>query len=194
MVSTNHSQSHNLLQKIADKSEKNINPYFFERCTTVSQETKKQIEDLIFESDVLMESLREFFYSIPIQYDPSLCTGIFSVSDLPKLWDYDPDVKTDPLEDPVLHYRWFKLTQEQFLVQDELFRRYIAWASSARNLIEKFLPEKVVVFDEESQIIRKWIELSERLPSDDNANLFSRFRKHLISQQNIVSDLLEHIE
>ena len=62
MVSTNHSQSHNLLQKIADKSEKNINPYFFERCTTVSQETKKQIEDLIFESDVLMESLREFFY------------------------------------------------------------------------------------------------------------------------------------
>lgn len=86
------------------------------------------------------------------------------------------------------------MTNDQFLEQEELFRSYINWASSARNLIEKFLPEKLVVFDEESYIIRKWIELTERIPSDDNAELFMRFRKHLISQQNILFALLEKIE
>lgn len=160
----------------------------------MSQETKKQIKDLISESDVLMESLRDFFYSVPIQYDPKLGIGVCSIADMPEMWDYDSETKTDPFEDPVLHYRWFKLTNDQFLEQEELFRRYINWASSARNLIEKFLPEKLVVFDEESYIIRKWIELTERIPSDDNAELFMRFRKHLISQQNIVFALLEKIE
>lgn len=41
----------------------------------VSKETEKQIKDLISESDVLMESLRDFFYSVPIQYDPKLGIG-----------------------------------------------------------------------------------------------------------------------
>jgi hypothetical protein len=159
----------------------------------VAQETKMQIEDLISESDLLMESLRSFFYSIPIQHDPYLGSGICSIADLPKLWEYDSETKIDPFEDPVLHYRWFRLTQEQFLEQEELFRRYISWASSVRALVEKFLPEKLVAFDEKSQVIRKWIELSERLPSDDNAEMFLRFRKYFISQQNIVFSLSEHI-
>lgn len=160
----------------------------------MSHESKKQIEDLISESYALMESLREFFYSVPIQCDPYLDVGFGSISDLPKMWEYDQEMKIDPFEDPALHYRWFKLTNEQFLVQDELFRRYINWASSARDLIEIFLPEKLEVFDEKSEIIRKWIEMSERVPSDDNAELFLRFRKHFISQQSIVSSLLEKIE
>lgn len=160
----------------------------------MSQEFKKQIEDLISESYALMESLREFFYSVPIQCDPYLDVGFGRISDLPKMWEYDQEMKSDPFEDPALHYRWFKLTNEQFLVQDELFRRYINWASSARDLIKIFLPEKLAVFDEKSEILRKWIEMSERVPSDDNAELFLRFRKHFISQQSIVSSLLEQIK
>jgi hypothetical protein len=111
------------------------------------------------------------------------------------MWDYDLD-NINPYEgEPVpLHYRWFKLTNDQFLEQDELFRRYITWASSARNLIEKFLPEKLAAFDDKSEIVRKWIEMSERLPSDDSAEMFLRFRKHFLSQQKIVSLLLNQIE
>ena len=131
----------------------------------MSQETKKQIEDLISEYDILMESLRKFFYLVSYEGEP-----------VP------------------LHYRWFKLTNDQFLEQDELFRRYITWAASARNLIEKFLPEKLAFFDEKSEIVRKWIEMSELLPSDDSAEMFLRFRKHFVSQQNIVSALLEQIK
>ena len=162
----------------------------------MSEEIKRQIEDLISESGDLMESLHKFFYSVPIQYDPFLDIGPFSISDLPKMWDYDLEVDTNPYEEEPssLHYRWFKLTKDQFLEQDELFRRYITWASCARNLIEKFLPEKLAVFNEKSEIIRKWIEMSERLPSDDSAEMFLRFRKHFVSQQNIVSALLEQIE
>ncbi len=162
----------------------------------MSQETKKQIEDLISESYILMESLHKFFYSIPIQYDPFLSIGPFSISDLPKMWNYDLEINTNSYEgEPVpLHYRWFKLTNDQFLEQDELFRRYITWAASARNLIEKFLPEKLAFFDEKSEIVRKWIEMSELLPSDDSAEMFLRFRKHFVSQQNIVSVLLYQIK
>lgn len=161
----------------------------------MSEEIKKQIEDLISESNDLMESLREFFYSVPIQYDPFLGIGPFSISDLPKMWDYDLDVNNNPYDgEPVpLHYRWFKLTNDQFLEQDELFRRYITWTSSARKLIEKFLPDKLAVFDEKSEIVRKWIEMSERLPSGDIVEMFLRFRKHFVSQQNIVSAVLEQI-
>jgi hypothetical protein len=162
----------------------------------VSEKIKKQIEDLISESNNLMESLHKFFYSVPIQYDPFLDIGPFSISDLPMIWDYDSDVNTDPdTGEPVpLHYRWFKLTNDQFLEQDELFKKYITWASLARNLIEKFSPEKLAVFDEKFEIVKKWIEMSERLPSDDNAEAFLRFKKDFISQQNLVSGLLEPIE
>jgi hypothetical protein len=162
----------------------------------VSQETKQQIEDLISESNILMESVRKFFHLVPIQYDPFLSIGSFNISDLPKIWDYDLEVDINPYrgEPTLLHYRWFKLTNDQFLEQDELFGRYITWAASARNLIEKFLPEKLVFFDEKSEIVRKWIEMSERLPSDDSAEMFLRFRKHFISQQNIVSALFEQIK
>ncbi|RPJ79665.1 MAG: hypothetical protein EHM20_00720 [Alphaproteobacteria bacterium] len=162
----------------------------------VYEEIKTQIEDLISESNDLMESLRKFFYSVPIQYAPFLDIGPFSISDLPKMWDYDLEVNTNIYEgEPVpLDYRWFKLTEDQFLEQDELFRRYITWASSSRNLIEKFLPEKLAVFDEKCEIVRKWIEMSEKLPSDDSAEMFLRFRKHFVSQQNIVSSLLEQIK
>lgn len=162
----------------------------------MSEEVKKQIEDLISKSNELLETLRKFFYSIPIQYDPFLGIGPFSVSDLPKMWDYDPDINTDIYEgEPVpLHYRWFKLTNDQFLMQEELFRRYINWVSSAREIIEKFTPEKLANFDEKSEVVRKWIEMNERLPSDDIAEMFFRFRKHFLSQQNIVSSLLEQIE
>ncbi len=126
---------------------------------------------MIFESSDLMESLRKFFYSVPIQFDPSLDIGPFNISDLPDMWDYDLNVNANPYkEEPVpLHYRWFKLTNGQFLEQDELFKRYITWTLCARNLIEKFLPEKLADFDEKSEIVRKWIEMIERLPSDDNA-------------------------
>ena len=143
-----------------------------------------------------MESLRKFFYLVPIQYDPFLSFGPFSISDLPKMWDYDLEVNTNSYDgEPIpLHYRWFKLTNDQFLEQDELFRRYITWAESARNLIEKFLPEKLAFFDEKSEIVRKWIEMIERLPSDDSAEMFLRFRKHFVSQQTIVSALLEQIK
>lgn len=162
----------------------------------MSEEIKKQIETLISESDELMESLRKFFYSVPIQYDPFLDIGPFSVSDLPKMWDYDLDIYTNPYEgEPApLHYRWFKLTHDQFLEQEEIFRRYIKWELSARNFIERFLPEKLTDFDEKSEIIRKWIEMNERLPSDDIAEMFFRFRKHFLSQQNILFGLLEQIE
>lgn len=162
----------------------------------MSEEIKKQIETLISESNELMESLRKFFYSVPIQYDPFLGIGPFSASDLPKMWDYDPDIYTNPYEgEPIpLHYRWFKLTHDQFLEQEEIFRRYINWELSARNFIERFLPEKLTAFDEKSEIIRKWIEMNERLPSDDIAEMFFRFRKHFLSQQNILFDLLEQIE
>jgi hypothetical protein len=162
----------------------------------VSEEIKKQIEDLISESNDLMESLSKFFYSVPIQYAPFLDIGPFTISDLPKMWDYDLDPNTNIYEgEPApLDYRWFKLTKDQFLEQDELFRRYINWASCARNLIEKFLPEKLAFFDEKFEIVRKWIEMSERLPSDDSAEMFLRFRRHFVSQQNIVSVLLEQIE
>ncbi|MDY9927809.1 hypothetical protein [Methanosarcina sp.] len=162
----------------------------------MSEEIKKQIETLISESDELMESLRKFFYSVPIQYDPFLGIGPFSVSDLPKMWDYDLDIYTNPYEgEPApLHYRWFKLTHDQFLEQEEIFRRYIKWELSARNFIERFLPEKLTDFDEKSEIIRKWIEMNERLPSDDIAEMFFRFRKHFLSQQNILFGLLEQIE
>ncbi len=114
----------------------------------MSEEIRKQIEELISESNDLMESLRKFFYSVPIQYDPFLSIGPFRASDLPEMWDYDLDVNINPYEGErvPLHYRWFKLTNDQFLEQDELFRRYIIWVSSARNLIEKFLPEKLAVF------------------------------------------------
>lgn len=162
----------------------------------MSEEIKKQIETLISESDELMESLRKFFYSVPIQYDPFLDIGPFSVSDLPKMWDYDLDIYTNPYEgEPApLHYRWFKLTHDQFLEQEEIFRRYIKWELSVRNFIERFLPEKLTAFDEKSEIIRKWIEMNERLPSDDIAEMFFRFRKHFLSQQNILFGLLEQIE
>ena len=162
----------------------------------MSEEIKKQIETLISESDELMESLRKFFYSVPIQYDPFLGIGPFSVSDLPKMWDYDLDIYTNLYEgEPApLHYRWFKLTNDQFLEQEEIFKRYLAWALSARNLIERFLPEKLTAFDEKSGIVRKWIEMNEMLPSDDIAEMFFRFRKHFLSQQNILFDLLEQIE
>jgi len=161
----------------------------------VSEEIKKQIEDLISESNSLLEGLSKLFYSVPIQYDPFLEIGPFSVSDLPKMWDYDTGIDANPYEgEPVpLHYRWFKLTNDQFLEQEELFRKYITWASSARNLIEEFSPEKLAVFDEKSEIIRRWIEMSERLPSDDNVEIFFRFKKDFISQQNLVSALLEQV-
>lgn len=160
----------------------------------MSEKIKKQIEDLISESNDLMEALRKLFYSVPIQYDPFLDIGPFSISDLPSMWDYDPD--TDPYTgEPVpLHYRWFKLTNDQFLEQDELFKKYITWNSSARNLIEKFSPEKLAVFDEKFEIVKKWIEMSERLPSDDNAEAVLRFKKDFISQQNLVFALLEQME
>lgn len=162
----------------------------------MSEEIKKQIQDLISESNDLMESLRKFFYSVPIQYDPFLGIGPFSISDLPSMWDYDPDVNTNPYAgEPVpLHYRWFKLANDQFLDQDELFKKYITWASSARNLIEKFLPEELAVFDEKFEIVKNWIEMSEWLPSDDNAEVFLRFKKDFRSQQNLVSALLEQIK
>lgn len=162
----------------------------------MSEEIKKQIEALISESNDMIESLRKFFYSIPIQYDPVLDIGPFSVSDLPSMWDYDSDVNTNPYAgEPVpLHYRWFKLTNNQFIEQDELFKKYIIWASSARNLIEKLSPEKLAVFDEKFEIVKKWIEMSERLPSDDNAEIFLRFKRDFISQQKFVFDLLEQIE
>lgn len=75
----------------------------------MSLETKKYIEDLISEYDILMESLRKFFYLVPIQYDPFLSFGPFSRSDLPKMWDYDLEVDTNPYDgEPIpLHYRWF---------------------------------------------------------------------------------------
>ncbi len=162
----------------------------------MSDEIKKQIEDLISESNNLMESLSKFFYSVPIQYAPFLDIGPFTISDLPKMWDYDLDPNINIYEgEPVpLNYKWFKLTKDQFLEQDELFRRYITWASSARNLIEIFSPEKLAFFNEKSEIVRKWIEMSERLPSDDNVEMFLRFRRHFASQQHIVSALLEKIE
>lgn len=166
----------------------------------MSQETekkigdKKQIDDLISESNDMLKSLREFFYSVPIQCDPYTGIEACSVTNLPKMWEYDPDLKFDPSEDPALHYRWFKLTQDQFLVQDELFRRYIHWASSAREMVEKFSSEKLDEFDEESKTVRKWIEMSERLPSDDSEEMFLRFKKHFLSQQNIISSLLEHVK
>lgn len=157
-------------------------------------DNKKQINDLISESNVMLESLREFFYSVRIHCDPILNEGGCSISDLPKMWEYDPDMKFDPLEDPAFHYRWFKLTNDQFLVQDELFRKYINWASSARDLVEKFSPEKLDIFDEEAKTVRNWIEMSKRLPSDDNAEMFLQFKKHFTDQQNIVYALLEQIE
>lgn len=86
------------------------------------------------------------------------------------------------------------MTNDQFLEQDELFKKYITWASSARNLIEKFLPERLAVFDEKFEIIKKWIEMSERLPSDDNAEIFLRFKRDFISQQNLVFALLKQVE
>ena len=157
-------------------------------------EKKEQIEALISESRSLLEALREFFYSVPIQFAPFLAMGPFTISDLPKMWDYDSDmINTNPYKgepDP-LHYRWFKLTHEQFLEQDELFRRYLTWISSARILIEEFTPEKLAVFDEKSEYIRKFIEMSEHLPSDDNAEIFFRFRKHFMGQQDLISALLE---
>lgn len=160
-------------------------------------EKKEQIEALISESRSLLEGLREFFYSVPIQFAPFLAMGPFTVSDLPKMWDYDSDmINANPYKgepDP-LHYRWFKLTHEQFLEQDELFRRYLAWISSARILIEELTPEKLVVFDEKSEYIRKFIEMSEHLPSDDNAEIFFRFRKHFMSQQDLFSALLEKMK
>ena len=160
------------------------------------EEIKKQIKTLISESNELMESLRDFFYSVPIQYDPLLNIGPFSVSDLPKMWDYDLDIYTNPYEgEPApLHYRWFKLTHDQFLEQEELFKRYIVWTVSARSLIEKLLPQKLNDFNEKSEIIRKWIEMNEMLPSDDIAEMFFRFRKQFISQQNILLDLMEQTE
>ncbi len=142
----------------------------------------------------MLESLREFFYSVPIQCDPHLGAGVGSVSDLPKMWEHDPDMKFDPFEDPTLCYRWFKLTNDQFLVQDDLFRRYINWALSSRDFIEKLLPEKLNDFDEESKTVRNWIEMSKRLPSDDNAEMFLQFKRHFISQQNIIFALLEKIQ
>jgi len=145
---------------------------WFLEMQRLSEEIKKQIEDLISESNSLLEGLRKLFYSVPIQYDPFLDIGPFSVSDLPKMWDYDIDTNSYEGEPVPLHYRWFKLTNDQFLEQEELFKRYINWASSARNLIEKFSPEKLAAFDEKSEIIRRWIEMSERLPSDDNAEIF----------------------
>jgi hypothetical protein len=161
------------------------------------QEKKEQIENLIFESRSILEDLREFFYSVPIQFAPFVAMGPFTVSDLPEMWDYDSDmVNANPYKgepDP-LHYRWFKLTHEQFLEQDELFRRYLAWISSARILIEEFTPEKLAVFDEKSEYIRKFIEMSEHLPSDDNAEIFFRFRKHFMSQQDLISALLEQMK
>ncbi|MGB9928290.1 MAG: hypothetical protein ACPK85_07760 [Methanosarcina sp.] len=166
-----------------------------EACTII-QETKEQIEDLISESENLMEALRKFFYSVPIQCDPFLAIGPFTVSDLPKMWDYDFDmVNANPYtgEPDPLHYRWFKLTKEQFLEQEELFRKYITWTSAARSFIEELLPAELALFDEKSEIVRKWIEMSERLPSDDNAEMFLRFRRHFVSQQNIVSSLLGQI-
>ncbi|RXA17272.1 hypothetical protein EQO05_12645 [Methanosarcina sp. MSH10X1] len=140
----------------------------------MSGEIKKQIEYLISESNNLLEAFRKLFYSVPIQYDPFLEIGPFNLSDLPKIWDYDTGIDTNSYAgEPVpLHYRWFRLTNDQFLEQDELFKKYITWASSARNLIEKFSPEKLAVFDEKSETVRKWIEMSERLPSDDNAGIF----------------------
>jgi hypothetical protein len=72
----------------------------------VSQETKKQINDLVSESNVMVESLREFFYSVPIQCDPYSGVRVCSLVNLPKMWEYDPDMKIDPFEDPALHYRW----------------------------------------------------------------------------------------
>lgn len=160
----------------------------------VSEEIKKQIKDLVSESNDLMESLRKFFYSIPIQYDPFLDIGPFSISDLPRIWDYDSNVNPYTGESVPLHYRWFKLTNDQFLEQEELFKKYINWAYSARNLIEKLSPEKLAIFDEKFEVIKKWIEMSERLPSDDNAEIFFRFRKDFISQQNLISALLEQIK
>ena len=71
---------------------------------------KKQINDLISESNSMLESLREFFYSVPIQCDPYIGVEARCIINLPKMWEYDPDMKFDPLEDPALHYRWFKLT------------------------------------------------------------------------------------
>lgn len=123
----------------------------------MSEEIKKQIEDLISESGDLMEALRKLFYSVPIQYDPFLDIGPFSISDLPNMWDYDTYINTNPYAgEPVpLHYRWFKLTDDQFLEQEELFKKYITWASSSRNPIEKFSPEKLAVFDEKFKIIKK---------------------------------------
>lgn len=162
----------------------------------MSEEIKKQIKDLISESSDLMEALRRFFYSVPIQYDPFLDIGPFSISDLPNMWDYDSYINTNSYAgEPVpLHYKWFKLTNDQFLQQEELFKKYINWASSARNLIEKFSPEKLTVFDEKFETIKKWIEMSERLPSDDNAEIFFRFKRDFISQQNLVFDLLGQVE
>lgn len=143
-----------------------------------------------------MEALHQFFYFVPVQYDPFLSVGPFSVSDLTEMWDYNPEVNTNIYEgEPVpLHYMWFKLTNDQFLVQEELFIRYINWISAARNLIEKFTPEKLPAFDEKTEIVRKWIEMKERLPSHDIAEMFFRFKKHILSQQNIVSSLLEQIK
>lgn len=66
------------------------------------------------------------------------------------MWEYDPDMKFDPSEDLALRYRWFKLTRDQFLVQDELFGRYINCALYAREIVEKFLPEKLDDFDEDN--------------------------------------------
>lgn len=163
----------------------------------MSEEVKMQIEDLISESNDLIGSLRKFFYSVPIQYDPFLSIGPFSISDLPRMWDYDLDVNNAGLYtgEPVpLHYRWFKLTNDQFLEQEELFRKYITWASSARNLIKRFSPEKLAVFDEKLEVVKKWIEMGERLPSDDNAEIFLRFKKDFLSQQNLIYSLLERVE
>lgn len=36
--------------------------------------------------------------------------------------------------------------------------------------------------------------MSERLPSDDNAEMFFRFKRDFISQQNLVFDLLKQVE
>ena len=52
------------------------------------------------------------------------------------------------------------------------------------------MPEKLTAFDEKSGIVRKWIEMNERLPADDIAEMFFRFRKQFVSQQNILFDLL----
>jgi len=49
------------------------------------------------------------------------------------------------------------------------------------------MPEKLSAFDEKIEIVRKWIEMKERLPSDDIAEmLLQGSKKHVLKPSKIL--------